>query len=400
MNRPRKVSVMGATGSTGRSTLSVVEHANRDAATPAFEIEALAAGRNVDLLIEQARAFKPKIAVIADESRLDDLREGLDGTGIDVAAGEAAVTEAAARPCDRVLAGIVGIAGLPSTLAAVEAGNDVALANKESLVCAGALLKDVAMSTGARLVPTDSEHNAMFQVMERKEDVEKLVLTASGGPFLRASLDEMRTTDAATAAKHPRWSMGLKISIDSASMMNKALEFIEASYLFDMPSERIDVLVHPQSVIHSMVSYNDGSVLAQLGSPDMRTPIAHALTWPDGRIETPVERLDLARIGQLDFEDVDDERFPAIRLAREALAVGGAAPAVLNCANEEAVSAFIAGACGFLDIAYVVEKTLNELSKETFGAENGVYDMSTIRAVDEAGRRTARGLLGALSSTV
>lgn len=392
MSNSRKISIMGSTGSTGGSTLAVVEHANSLSDEPAFQVEALAAGKNVDLLIEQAIQVRPSIAVINDEGALPKLRERLAPLGIETAAGADAIVEAATRPCDRLLAGIVGAAGLPSTLAAVKAGNDVALANKESLVCAGALLLSEAAKSGARIVPTDSEHNAMFQVMERREDVEKLILTASGGPFLNTAKDDMARMSAEEAAKHPKWSMGLKISIDSATLFNKALEFIEAAYLFDMDGHEIDVVVHPQSIIHSLVAYNDGSVLAQLGSPDMRTPIAHALTWPDGRIETAVERLDLAAIGRLDFQSVDHDRFPAINLAQSALSTGAGAPTILNCANEEAVAAFIEGECGFLDISWVVEETLQGFSAAGF-AEADMFDLEAIGEIDRHGRRTARELL-------
>ncbi len=358
MSLPRRLSIIGSTGSIGTSALSVVEHANAQADTPVFEIEVLAAGRNVERLAAQARAFQAKHAVISDPGLLPELEERLSGTQTTVAAGEAEIVEAAKRPVDRVLAAIVGIAGLPSTLAAVQAGNSIALANKESMVCAGGLLKQEAARTGAAIVPTDSEHNAMFQVMERREDVTKLMLTASGGPFLRTPFVNFPHITPRDALAHPQWDMGSKITIDSATMFNKGLELIEAAYLFDVDEADIDVVVHPQSIVHSLVAYRDGSVLAQMGVPDMRTPIAHALTWPDRRQPTPVAPLDLVALAKLDFEPLDDKRFPAVGLAREAIRCGCGAPTVLNCANEGAVAAFLAGNCRFLDISWVVEQAL------------------------------------------
>ncbi len=359
MSQPRNISIMGSTGSIGTSALSVVEHANAQSETPAFQIEALVAGRDVVALARQAKQYRARLAVIADDSKGSELAGLLSGTGIETASGPSAVIEAAQRPVDRVLAAIVGIVGLPSTLAAVEAGNSIALANKESMVCAGPLLNQRAKQHNAAIVPTDSEHNAMFQVMERRGDVEKLILTASGGPFRQTSLEVMQTATPKMALAHPRWDMGPKISIDSATLFNKGLELIEAAYLFDVPEDQIDVVVHPQSIIHSLVSYRDGSVLAQMGEPDMRTPIAHALTWPDRRLSTSVARLDLVTLAQLDFEALDPVRFPAIGLCRQALQLGCGAPTVLNCANEGAVTAFLTGQCRFLDISWVVEAALD-----------------------------------------
>ncbi len=359
MSAPKTLSIMGSTGSIGCSALSVIDYSNQQADQPVYEIDTLVAGRDVETLAAQARASKARLAVVADETRLADLKALLANTGIEVAAGEQAVLAAAARPVDKLLAAIVGIAGLPSTLAAVEAGIDVALANKESMVCAGPLLKRMAARSGAAIVPTDSEHNAMFQVMERHEDVEKLILTASGGPFRCTPLDALEQVRPEDALAHPKWDMGAKISIDSATMFNKGLELIEAAYLFDIPEPQIDVVVHPQSIIHSLVAYRDGSVLAQMGDPDMRTPISHALSWPDRRQPAPANRLDLVSLAKLDFEALDETRFPAIRLARRAIQAGCGTPTVLNCANEGAVAAFLAGKCKFLDISWTVEQVLD-----------------------------------------
>jgi 1-deoxy-D-xylulose-5-phosphate reductoisomerase len=267
------------------------------------------------------------------------------------------VTEAATRPA-RVLAAIVGAAGLESTLAAVQAGNDVAIANKESVVCGGRLILEEARKAGVMVLPVDSEHSAIHQCLGDGKSLERLTITASGGPFRTATLDEMRTASPEAAAAHPNWAMGIKNSIDSATLMNKALELIEAAYLFDVPADQIDVIIHPQSIIHGMAHFTDGSVIAQLGAPDMRTPISYALGWPD-RVTTTVNRLDLVSLAKLDFEAVDGTKFPAVDLAREAFSAGPGATTVLNCANETAVSAFIAGQCGFLDISWVVKEVLS-----------------------------------------
>ena len=362
----RRISIFGATGSIGRSAFDVIRHASMTGAAE-FEIEALAAGSDAQGLADQARILRPRVAVIADETRFEDLKTSLAGTGIEVAAGNAALNEAATRPCDRVLAAIVGAAGLESTLAAICAGNDVAIANKESIVCGGPLMLEEAKKSGARILPVDSEHSAIFQSLGDGKSLERLTITASGGPFRTWALDEMARATPKQAAAHPVWSMGIKNSIDSASLMNKALEFIEAAVLFDMPASDIDVLVHPQSIVHGMAHFSDGSVIAQLGAPDMKTPIAYALGWPD-RIPTSVSRLDLAQISRLEFTKVDEIRFPAIRLAREAMMAGPGARVVLNCANEAAVSAFVAEECGFLDIARVVEAALERFSSGGFAS--------------------------------
>ncbi len=392
----KRVTVLGATGSVGQSTLSVIAHANAEAASadepPVFEVEALAAGQDVQTLSKQAIAAGAKLAIIADETKYADLQARLAGTGIETAAGDGALAEAAARPCERVVAAIVGVAGLRSTLAAVQAGNDVALANKESMVCAGALLSEAAAASGAQIVPMDSEHSAIFQVLHGRDDLEKLIVTASGGPFLDTPISELGDMTAEQARAHPRWSMGLKISIDSSTLMNKALEVIEAAYLFDVPGEQIDVVVHPQSIVHSLVSYRDGSVLAQLGEPDMRTPVAFALSWPDRRIRTAVNRLDLAALSRLDFRAVDDEKFPAIALAKQALAAGGTAPLILNCANEAAVAAFILGKCGFLDISSIVRDTMEDMSHSGFGS-NKPTCLEEINAVIAEAQRVSDRLL-------
>lgn len=357
----RGVTILGSTGSIGCNTVELVE-----ARPDLYRIEALTAHSRVEILAGQARRLKPRLAVVADESAYGALKDALAGTGIAVAAGPAAVVEAAQLPADWVMASIVGAAGLAPTLAAVRRGTVVGLANKECLVCAGALMTAEVAAHGATLLPVDSEHSAIFQVLDatQPQAVEKIVLTASGGPFRDRTLAEMESMTPEQAVAHPNWSMGAKISVDSASMMNKGLELIEAHHLFAMPEERIDIVVHPQSVIHSMVSYVDGSVLAQLGSPDMRTPIAYALGWPK-RIFAPAPRLDLAAIGQLTFQAPDSERFPALRLARTALQTGGSAPTVLNAANEVAVQAFLARRIGFLDIARVVEETLETVEPVT-----------------------------------
>ena len=350
----RKISILGATGSVGTSTLDLVErHSDR------FEVVALTAAKNVVALADAALRTGAKLAVIDDSSLLPDLESRLAGSCCRAATGREAMAEAAAGEADLVVGAVVGCAGLEPVMAAIEAGRTIALANKESLVTAGELMISAARHHGATLLPVDSEHNAIFQCLanNRACDVARLVLTASGGPFRNWTSEQMAAATPDQAVAHPNWSMGAKISVDSATMMNKGLELIEAYHLFRLSSDRLDVLVHPQSVIHSMVEYVDGSVLAQLGSPDMRIPIAFALAWPE-RMETPAERLDLVRIGSLSFEEPDMVRFPSLRVAREAMEAGGAAPIVLNAANEEAVAAFLDRRIGFLDIVRTVEETL------------------------------------------
>jgi 1-deoxy-D-xylulose-5-phosphate reductoisomerase len=350
----KRISILGATGSIGRSTLDLVERS-----PDRFEVVALTAGKNVKALADAAQRTGAKLAVIADAALLQDLREALDGSGCRAAAGAEGLVEAASGDADFIMAGIVGCAGLVPTMAAIEAGKVVALANKEALVTAGSLMTEAASRSGATLLPVDSEHNAIFQCLagNRLADVSRLVLTASGGPFLGFSIDEMRIATPEQAVAHPRWSMGAKISVDSATLMNKGLELIEAHHLFGLPSERMDVVVHPQSVVHSLVEFVDGSLLAQLGSADMRIPIAYTLAWPE-RMQTPAERLSLPEMGRLDFEQPDLARFPSLRLAREALEAGGGEGIVLNATNEVAVEAFLRGAIGFCDIARLVEESL------------------------------------------
>jgi 1-deoxy-D-xylulose-5-phosphate reductoisomerase len=354
----RRLAILGATGSIGASTLDLAE-----AAPDRFQVSAVTAASNVAELAAIARRTGAGLAVIADPARLSDLREALAGTSTRAAAGEEALAEAAVS-ADLVIAAIVGTAGLSPVMAAVRAGLPIGLANKEALVSAGALMIEEARRSGATLLPIDSEHNAIFQCLagQDKEQVARLILTASGGPFRDRSAEAMARVSPAEAVAHPNWSMGAKISVDSATMMNKGLELIEASYLFGLPSDRIDILVHPQSVIHSLVEYHDGSVLAQLGSPDMRVPIAHVLAWPE-RMATSARRLDLLEVGRLDFEAPDPVRFPSLRLAREALEAGGAAPLTLNAANEIAVQAFLGGLIHFPDIPLLVEEALSHMDQ-------------------------------------
>jgi 1-deoxy-D-xylulose-5-phosphate reductoisomerase len=354
----RSLSIFGATGSVGVSTLDLVKR-NPDR----FAVEALTANRNVADLAAASISTGAKIAVVADEAAYADLKVALSGTGIEAAAGQTALIDAARRGADLTMAAIVGCAGLAPTMAAIEQGKTVALANKEALVSAGELMLNAARTAGATVLPTDSEHNAIFQCLDQSapKGVAKIILTASGGPFRTLSLDEMRSVTPEQALKHPNWSMGAKITIDSATMFNKGLELIEAHYLFSMPADHLSAIFHPQSVIHSMVEYVDGSVLAQLGAPDMRIPIAHCLAYPE-RMDTPVKRLNLAEIARLDFEEADETRFPALRLAQEAMVAEGAAPAILNAANEVAVAAFLERRIGYLDIAAVVEATLTGYS--------------------------------------
>lgn len=355
----RRLTVLGATGSIGRSTLDVVGHIG---GCRAFEVVAITGNDNIALLARQALEVGARFVATANPARHAELKAALAGSGIACGAGEAALMEAATMESDIVMAGIVGVAGLKPTLAAAGRGADIALANKECLVSAGQLFHDAMEAGGGRLLPVDSEHNAIHQCLAAggRTAVERIILTASGGPFRDFSLAEMAEVTPASAAAHPNWSMGTKISIDSASMFNKALEMIEARHLFDVVPERIEVLVHPQSVVHSMVGYADGSVLAQLGSPDMRTAIGYALAYPD-RPDLPVERLDFTRLSRLDFEAPDEVRFPALRLARAAMQRGGLAGAVLNGAKERALEAFIGGEIGFLAMAEVVERVMDRL---------------------------------------
>jgi len=382
-NTPKRVTILGSTGSIGCNTVELL------AASPeAYDVVALTANSNVSLLAAQARQLGARLAVVADPERYGELKAALAGTDVEVAAGKEALVDAATRPADWMMAAIVGAAGLAPTLAAIRCGGIVGLANKECLVCAGDLMLAEISKSGATLLPVDSEHNAIFQVldMEHIEAVEKITLTASGGPFRKFSYKAMSEVTPEQAVAHPNWDMGAKISVDSATMMNKGLELIEAFYLFPVKKDQIDILVHPQSVIHSMVSYTDGSVLAQLGMPDMRTPIAYALGWPE-RISAPSPRLDLAAIGQLTFEVPDSDRFPALRLARQSLQSGGGAPTILNAANEVAVAGFLAGKIGFLEIARIVEETLEHMAAPELHTLEDVFEM------DASARRHASGLI-------
>jgi 1-deoxy-D-xylulose-5-phosphate reductoisomerase len=379
----RSVSIFGATGSVGLSTLDLIrQHRSQ------YRVVALTANGNAAAIAQLAREFDAELAVVADKAAYAELKDALAGTGIEAAAGAGALVEAARRNADWTMASIVGCAGLPSTMAAIEAGKTVALANKEALVSAGALMMAAVHHSGATLLPVDSEHNAIFQCLSggKFDQVRKITLTASGGPFRSFSREEMRGVTPAQAVAHPNWDMGAKISIDSATMMNKGLELIEAYHLFPVGLDKIDILVHPQSVIHSMVEYVDCSTLAQLGSPDMRIPIASALAWPE-RIATTCKPLDLATIGQLTFEQPDIVRFPALRLARAAIAEGGAKPAILNAANEVAVAAFLAGQIGFLDIAALVEATLMAYVPEA------PTNLENLFSIDAAARQYARAEL-------
>lgn len=375
----RCLSLFGATGSVGQSTLDLVRHAAGD-----WRVTVLTANGDVAGLAALAREFRPDVAVIADESRHAALAEALAGTGVAVAAGADALVEAAQRPADLVMAAIVGTAGLAPTMAALQAGRDVALANKESLVSAGALMTAAARASGATILPVDSEHNAIFQCLAggRIDHVRRIILTASGGPFRTMSAADMARVTPAQAVAHPNWSMGAKISVDSATMMNKGLELIEAHHLFPVGLDRIEILVHPQSVIHSLVEYVDCSTLAQLGSPDMRIPISSALAWPQ-RMATPCAPLDLAAIARLDFEAPDEARFPATALCRAAIAEGGARPAQLNAANEVAVAAFLAGRISFPAIVDTVRRVIDA------DAPSAPASLEDIFAVDGAARAAA-----------
>ena len=382
---PRRVTVLGSTGSVGKSTVSLLEAAAEDT----FDVVALVAGRDWQGLAAQARRLKARHAVLADASQYQALKEALAGTETEVSAGPAAVVAAAGLAADWTMAAIVGAAGLPATLAALARGGVMAIANKESLVCAGEPVLAAARAGGATILPVDSEHNAIFQALDMRDPsaIAKIILTASGGPCRTMTLAEMASVTPEVAVRHPVWSMGAKISVDSATMFNKGLELIEAARLFPVPEARIEVLVHPQSTVHGLVQYTDGSVLAQLGTPDMRTPIAHALAWP-ARMAASVPPLDLIALGKLEFFAPDPVRFPALRLSREALCAGGGAPTILNAANEIAVGLFLEKRLRFLDIAAVVDETLSRL-----GAPKAA-DLPTIMAHDAAARSEA-GLIAA-----
>jgi 1-deoxy-D-xylulose-5-phosphate reductoisomerase len=378
----RSVTILGSSGSVGSNTVDLLQN-NRDD----FFVEALVAHKNVHKLIEQSLLLNPKFAVIADPSLYDVLKVGLSGTTIEIAAGEEAVLEAAQRPSDWVMSAIVGAAGLKPTLEAIKRGCVIGLANKETLVSAGLFVMAEVKKHKATLIPVDSEHSAIYQIFdfEQKNTIEKIILTASGGPFRKASYEEMKSATPEQAVAHPNWSMGAKISVDSASMMNKGLELIEAYHLFDLPEDQIDILVHPQSVIHSMVTYIDGSVLAQLGTPDMRTPIAYALGWPK-RMSAPCKKLNFTETKTLTFEAPDPLRFPALRLAREALREGGGVPTIFNAANEVAVELFLNRKIGFLQIPVLVEKTIEKMH------HGEILTLEAILTLDQEARKLARNI--------
>ena len=378
-NETKTITVLGATGSIGRQTLDVAERLG-------IGVCAIAAGRNVDAMEEAARRFHPSFAAMQDEDAAKALKERLKDTDIRVGGGETAVLEAAQMEADKTVAAIVGIAGLRPCLAAIEAGRDVALANKEALVCGGALVTAAAKRRNVRLIPVDSEHSAVYQCLQGHKNKKRILLTASGGPFFGRTRSELRNVTPAQALAHPNWRMGAKISIDSATMVNKGLELIEASWLFDVPEQNIDILVHRQSIVHSMVEFEDGAILAQLGVPDMRVPIAYALTGPE-RVDFGAERLDLRRLASLTFEAPDEETFPATKLARAAFRTGGTAPVIFNGANEAAVALFLAGRIGFLKITELIEGALEACAAEPLTSVESVFEAD--RQAREAVERLA-----------
>lgn len=384
----RSLSILGATGSIGQSTLDLVER-NREA----FEIIALTAQNNVTSLAEAARRTHARLAVIGDPARYADLQTALAGTGIRAAAGPQAVIAAAAEPADCVMAAIVGAAGLEPTFEAARQGRRLALANKECLVSAGEVFMAAVADAGTELLPVDSEHSAALQALAgaAPESIERIVLTASGGPFRTWTSEQLQHATPEQALRHPNWSMGAKITVDSATLMNKGLELIEAYHLFPVSAGQLGIVIHPQSIVHCLVSYTDGSVIAQMSFPDMRTPIALALSWPQ-RMKAPTRRLDLAAVGSLSFEEPDAARFPALTIARDALAKGGTAPAILSAANEIAVEAFLARQIGFLDIARNVADTMD--AAQAKGLVTAADTLSDVLAADAEGRRLAQSLLG------
>jgi 1-deoxy-D-xylulose-5-phosphate reductoisomerase len=381
--QPKTVTILGSTGSVGRSTIDLIAgHREK------FRVRALTANKNVVLLAKQAQELNAEYAVIADETLYGDLKRALEGSATKVEAGHQAVVTAAGMSADWIMAAIVGAAGVEATLAAIRQGTKVALANKESLVCAGPFMMEAVQKYGTTLLPVDSEHNAVFQVLDAEQQVEikRIILTASGGPFLRRTREELHDITPEQAIKHPTWSMGAKISVDSATMMNKSLEIIEASYLFKLKHEKIDVLIHPQSIVHSMVEYIDGSILSQMGAPDMRTPIAHTLAWPE-RMQTTGETLDLMNKVNLSFEPIDINRFPSIRMARDVLEAGASLPAVFNAANEAAVGAFLERRLKFSEIESVVAETLQKTPVRSISGLQDIFE------ADREARRIAEGVM-------
>ena len=382
----RKVTVLGSTGSIGVNTLDVIAHVRKLHGADALPITALTAGENVKVLIEQAKAMKPKLAVIGNEQLFGALKAGLAGTGIEVACGRRAVIDAAARPSDCVMVAIMGAAAIEPALAAIARGVVVALANKECVVAAGAVFRAAIEKSGAQVLPVDSEHNAIFQVLGSGDasEADLVTITASGGPFREWTLERMRGATVEEAVAHPNWAMGRKISLDSATLMNKGLELIEAHFLFALPPEKLGVVVHPQSIVHCLVSYEDGTTMAHLSAPDMRTPIAHALGWPR-RIPSPSRRLDLAKLGSLVFQEPAHDRFPALNLAIDSMRSGGLAPTVLNAANEIAVQAFLDHRIGFLDIPRVVAAALDQ----DVGSNGVAGDLQSVLGIDARARLLA-----------
>ena len=390
----RTVSILGATGSIGASTFDLLMR-ERDR----YRVEAVAAQRNVEALAKTAIALGARFAAVADPQAYGALQDALSGTDIVAGAGEQAVIEAAVRPADLIVASISGAAGLAPTMAAIERGTSVAIANKECLVCAGGLFMRRAADRGATILPVDSEHNALFQAMAagQRGDIRRLILTASGGPFRTWSAEAVRNATPEQALRHPNWSMGAKVTIDSATLMNKGLELIEAHHLFQMPPQEIDVFVHPQSIVHGIVEFRDGSFIAQLGAPDMRIPISHCLSWPQ-RMEEPARRLRLDEMASLTFEAPDLVRFPALRLARTALEEGGAAPTVLNAANEVAVAEFLSNRLGFAAIPALVETTLNAAARRGMVREPASVEEAL--EIDRAAREMAGELRSSASAAL
>jgi 1-deoxy-D-xylulose-5-phosphate reductoisomerase len=388
---PNSVSILGGSGSVGASTVAILQEVSERTGEP-VAIEAITVGANVARAVELAHALRPKFLAVADESLVSTLRDGCRGLDVEVAGGPSALVEAAERPAAWVMSAIVGVAGMAPTLAAIKRGARLALANKESLVCAGAVMLSEAAKSGATILPVDSEHSAIFQALDQRARVEKVVITASGGPFRTWTMEQMRHATPTQAVAHPNWTMGQKISVDSATLMNKGLELIEASLLFSLTPGQLKVTIHPQSIVHSFVAYCDGSVLAQMAAADMRVPIAYALSWPD-RTAISAKRLDLTDLCDLTFTPPDESRFPALALARAAMETGGSAPAILNAANEIAVDRFLSGRIGFLDIVSIVDDVLQ--SWDAVGAGGIAKSPSSfdqVQAIDAAARALAKDL--------